>query len=557
MAARKFLGDIIARYLGIGGATADSTNVLSVRGSGSLYDGDSGGHQIRVNKNAAGNTASFLFQTGFSGRAEFGLIGNDDFELKVSDDGSAFTQAFVVDGGTGVTDFKLEPTYLGQQFWHTGDFDIADYAALTGATFTGGITATTFAGNGASLTDVDAAYLGGQAPSSYALLSGAAFSGSVSAADFAGDGSALTDLNASELSTGTVPEARLPDVARLANNVTNTIGNYTIFTNDGGGNIGMRWNATPPGSALVENGIAYELEVTNDSSTGDFMINVGKGATNTAGDAITWTTAFRINDDFSVDILAGALDMNNQPILNATQIGIGGATPDATNTFAFYGTDLLLNSGGSINMKYNKNAAGNDASMTFQSGFMTYGLMGLLGNNDFTLKVGTGFTTALVANNSDGTVSFPEGVRHDTVTAYKTSTQTLTGTGTWDDIASWDGTHIAASGNLSWTASSGQAFMGKAGRFMVSYSVSTEISSGAARSDSLAKLQKWNGSAWVDVEGTTHRMYNRTATRGGSCAAWQGVLDLTGSEGLKLVVTVETGTDTIIVDQASLSITRL
>jgi hypothetical protein len=44
-----------------------------------------------VNKNAAGDTASYLFQTGFSGRAEFGLTGSNDFEMKTSPDGSAFT----------------------------------------------------------------------------------------------------------------------------------------------------------------------------------------------------------------------------------------------------------------------------------------------------------------------------------------------------------------------------------------------------------------------------------------------------------------------------------
>jgi hypothetical protein len=91
-----------------------------------------------------------------------------------------------------------------------------------------------------------------------------------------------------------------------------------------------------------------------------------------------------------------------------SQYGMGvGSTADATNGFAFYGTNLLLNSGGSIDLKYNKNASGDDASITFQQGFSTYALMGLLANNDWTLKVGTGFTTAIVAAESDGDVTFP------------------------------------------------------------------------------------------------------------------------------------------------------
>lgn len=103
---KRFLTDVIVRFLGIGGATADAANPLSVRGPGALFDGNTTGHQIRVNKAALTDTGSFLFQTGFSGRAEFGLVGGDDFELKVSGDGSAFTQALVVDGTTGTVNIK-------------------------------------------------------------------------------------------------------------------------------------------------------------------------------------------------------------------------------------------------------------------------------------------------------------------------------------------------------------------------------------------------------------------------------------------------------------------
>lgn len=110
--AFKRLGDFLARYLGIGGATGDSTNPLSVRGPGVLFDGDTDGHQIRVNKAAVGDTASFLFQTGFSGRAEFGIIGSDNFGLKVSTDGSAFTDVFTV-SGTGSATFQQDTLFSG------------------------------------------------------------------------------------------------------------------------------------------------------------------------------------------------------------------------------------------------------------------------------------------------------------------------------------------------------------------------------------------------------------------------------------------------------------
>jgi Protein of unknown function (DUF2793) len=85
-------------------ATADVTNKLTVSSDATLFNHAGAGHQIKLNKNAATDTASFLFQTGFSGRAEIGTTGDDSFHLKVSNDGSSFTEAFVVDGASGRVD---------------------------------------------------------------------------------------------------------------------------------------------------------------------------------------------------------------------------------------------------------------------------------------------------------------------------------------------------------------------------------------------------------------------------------------------------------------------
>src|SRR5688572_23835124 len=60
--------------------TADSTNRLSVNSAAVLFNHNGTTSQVKVNKNATANTASHLFQVGFSGRAEFGLIADDDFQ---------------------------------------------------------------------------------------------------------------------------------------------------------------------------------------------------------------------------------------------------------------------------------------------------------------------------------------------------------------------------------------------------------------------------------------------------------------------------------------------
>ena len=64
--------------------TADATNRLSVSSPATLLNNEGAGHQLKINKNAATDTASLLFQTNWSGRAEMGLAGNNNFSVKTS-----------------------------------------------------------------------------------------------------------------------------------------------------------------------------------------------------------------------------------------------------------------------------------------------------------------------------------------------------------------------------------------------------------------------------------------------------------------------------------------
>lgn len=73
--------------------TSDLTNRLSVAAPATLLSNEGSGHQLKINKAGVADTASVLFQTGFSGRAEFGLTGDDDFSIKLSADGSTWQDA--------------------------------------------------------------------------------------------------------------------------------------------------------------------------------------------------------------------------------------------------------------------------------------------------------------------------------------------------------------------------------------------------------------------------------------------------------------------------------
>ena len=96
--------------LGIGTA-ADATNPLSAKLNNTLWvaktiaEGGDGHLRYKLSKESASKTLSLLMQTNFSGRAELGLTGDDDFHVKVSADGSSWLDAIVVDNSTGKVTF--------------------------------------------------------------------------------------------------------------------------------------------------------------------------------------------------------------------------------------------------------------------------------------------------------------------------------------------------------------------------------------------------------------------------------------------------------------------
>ena len=81
-------------------ASADATNRLAVAAPATLFTHAGAGHQLKLNKASAGHTASLLFQSGWSGRAEMGLMGDDGWRIKVSPDGAAWTDAILIDAAT-------------------------------------------------------------------------------------------------------------------------------------------------------------------------------------------------------------------------------------------------------------------------------------------------------------------------------------------------------------------------------------------------------------------------------------------------------------------------
>ena len=145
--------------LGVG-TTADATSPLSAKLNNALWtaktvaEGGDGNLRYKMSKESAGKTLSLLLQDNFSGRAEVGLTGDDNFHFKVSADGTSWLDAITIDKstakltlGAGFTDQAATRAQLaaapfdalafnGMQV--NGSADVAQEFGTSGATLASG-----------------------------------------------------------------------------------------------------------------------------------------------------------------------------------------------------------------------------------------------------------------------------------------------------------------------------------------------------------------------------------------------------------------------------------
>lgn len=114
----------LAAYLGplarLGvNTTADDTNRLALRSEAALFaaidaaDGGSGDIRLVASKAGEADTVSLVLQSGFSGRAEIGLAGDDDLVMKVSPDGAGWIEAIRIDGASGAPAVRYDNAMSG------------------------------------------------------------------------------------------------------------------------------------------------------------------------------------------------------------------------------------------------------------------------------------------------------------------------------------------------------------------------------------------------------------------------------------------------------------
>jgi hypothetical protein len=125
-----------ASLVGVGTAP-DPNNPLSVYGAAALLNSASN-FNLTINKGGSAggssDTASLIFEDGFSGRAQMGLAGSDNFSFKVSPNGSTWTTAILLDAATGAATFANQRTAVLDASYSALVTDrLVAYAALTAA----------------------------------------------------------------------------------------------------------------------------------------------------------------------------------------------------------------------------------------------------------------------------------------------------------------------------------------------------------------------------------------------------------------------------------------
>ena len=267
-------------------ASPDATNRLAVSSPASLFNNAGAGHQIKINKAASGDTASVLFQTGFSGRAEMGTSGVDDFAIKVSADGSTFTEALAFDRATGRSKVQKGLRLTPAAGDLAGPVDGEVWYDSTAAKFRA-------RQNGVSVDVIPVA-------------GGGTFADTVFTLQDDGDATRQARFQLSGLTTGTLRTYALPDVSGT---LTSTTSAHTISA---GWVFGGGTNVLGSSTGVSSNGLGSGATTTGNTKT------VGVGIAGLSGS----TTAISIGS-----AVAGALGSTT---INSPTVAFG-ATVTAIN----------------------------------------------------------------------------------------------------------------------------------------------------------------------------------------------------------------------------------
>lgn len=311
------------------GTTADTTNPFSAMLNNALFaartvaEGGDGHLRYKLSKESAAKTLSFLFQDNYSGRAEIGLTGDDDFRFKVSPDGSTWRDAIVIDKSTGQVSFPqggtstdLELTLAELTLGVADALNTAQFFGSAGNRFADSFDALTYVDTGAA-TNLDSATAGLLKPSAPPATTGTwGTSASATRAMGASGGAIHGGFQFTAAANGSLATVKLYVITvTAAGNLTvklysNNAGNpgTQIGSSSGAVNVTSTgektWTFASPPS--VVSGTAYWIVIENSGSVDvEFQtiannVSYGSGRNNTIT-AIT-TTGLPSSEDWRVEI---------------------------------------------------------------------------------------------------------------------------------------------------------------------------------------------------------------------------------------------------------------
>ena len=121
------LGEFVRELGALGIGTApDAQNLFAAKINAALFtargsgEGGTGDLRLVLNKEGAARTVSQVFQSGYGGRAELGLAGDDDFRIKVSADGATWHEALRIVRATGAVSAPGGIAAGGHAVWTNG-----------------------------------------------------------------------------------------------------------------------------------------------------------------------------------------------------------------------------------------------------------------------------------------------------------------------------------------------------------------------------------------------------------------------------------------------------
>ena len=102
---------------------------LAICSNNSLFTTEDSSVRITLNKSGSNNFSSIIFQDDWQGKAEIGLLNNNNFVFKNSTNGVDFREIFVIENNSGTIDFKTNIQTKGINITGTrvGDYKISHY----------------------------------------------------------------------------------------------------------------------------------------------------------------------------------------------------------------------------------------------------------------------------------------------------------------------------------------------------------------------------------------------------------------------------------------------